>query len=74
MNPGSRLEKQYKVYAFLDEPGYGHDFGHVAQVTFEDDMVYGFKDLHTIRPRVEPVKTRWSEVYDKTVRDGNPVW
>ena len=46
----------------------------MAQVTFEDDTVYGFKDLHTIRPRVEPIQTRWPQVYDKAVRDGNPVW
>lgn len=63
-----------KVYAFLGERDYTHNFDHVAQVTCEDDSVYGFKDLHTIRPKVEPVKTRWPDVYDKTVTDGNPVW
>lgn len=63
-----------KIYSFLDEAHYNHDFAHVEQMTFEDDSVYGFKDLHTIRPKVEPIKPRWPDVYDKAVIDGNPVW
>ncbi len=69
--PRETLEK---VYAFLGEEPHAHDFKHVEQVTFEDDTVYGFKDLHTIRPRVEPVKPRWREVFDPAVQNNNPVW
>ena len=69
--PRETLEK---VYAFLGEEPHAHDFEHVEQVTFEDDTVYGFKDLHTIRPRVEPVKSRWREVFDPVVQNKNSVW
>jgi len=67
-------EAMQKIYSFLEEDKFNHDFNNVKQITFEDDSVYGFKDLHTIRPKVEPVKERWSEVYDSTVTAGNPVW
>ena len=50
------------VYEFLGEPWYAHDFDRVEQVTAEDDRVYGFPDLHTIRTKVEPVPPRWPEI------------
>jgi sulfotransferase len=55
------------VYQFLDEESCAHDFDNVAQVTFEDDFVYGFKDLHVIRRKVEPQPPQWSRVYDDAV-------
>ncbi len=67
-------ETMKKVYSFLAIDQFAHDYDRVEQITFEDDSVYGFKDLHTIRPAVEPVKERWPEAYDATVIDGNPVW
>jgi hypothetical protein len=42
------------VYRFLGEEPCAHDFNNVEQTTFEDDFVYGFKDLHIIRQKVEP--------------------
>lgn len=55
--PGATLRS---IYEFLGEPPFdGHDFQHVEQVTAEDDRVYGFPDLHTIRARVEPVPPAW---------------
>jgi len=56
-----------KVYSFLGEEPYAHDFNHVEQVTFEDDYVYGFKDLHVIRQKVEQQPPRWDKVYDDAV-------
>ncbi len=50
------------IYAFLGEEPFPHDFGHVAQVTSEDDRAYGPLDLHAIRGRVEPVPPRWPSV------------
>ncbi len=47
------------IYAFLGEEPFAHNFDHVEQVTWEDDRVHGFRDLHTIRPRVEPVPPSW---------------
>lgn len=61
------------VYRFLGEPAHEHDFEHVEQVTFEDDFVYGFKDLHLIRPKVEPTPPAWPKVYDDAVFQ-NATW
>ena len=61
------------VYQFLGEDAHTHDFNHVEQVTFEDDFVYGFKDLHVIRNKVEPQTPQWQTVYDDAVFN-SPMW
>jgi sulfotransferase len=55
------------IYRFLGEEPCEHDFENVEQVTFEDDFVYGFKDLHVIRQKVEPQQPSWPKVYDDAV-------
>lgn len=62
-----------RVYGFLGEKSWQHDFGNVEQVTIEDDFAYGMKDLHVIRAKVEPQPRRWSFVYDDAVFQ-SPVW
>lgn len=61
------------IYQFLGQPNYQHDFNHVEQVTHEDDAVYGFKDLHIIRNKVEPQASKWQTVYDDSVFSA-PAW
>jgi sulfotransferase len=61
------------IYRFLGEASYKHNVGRVEQVTFEDDFVYGFKDLHTIRSRVEPQAPQWPQVFDDAVFQ-SPIW
>lgn len=61
------------IYKFLGETPHAHDFEHVEQVTFEDDFVYGFKDLHVIRQKVEPQPPSWPRVYDDAVFQ-SPAW
>ncbi len=61
------------VYRFLGEEPYAHDFERVEQVTFEDDFVYGFKDLHVIRQKVEPQPPSWPKVFDDAVFQ-SPAW
>lgn len=61
------------VYSFLGEEGTQHDFANVEQVTFEDDFVYGFKDLHQIRHEVKPQPPQWPLVFDDAVFQ-SPVW
>jgi len=51
-----------RIYAFLGEEYFKHDFDHVEQVTWEDDSVHGFKGLHNIRPKVAPVGPQWPTV------------
>jgi sulfotransferase len=50
------------IYRFLGEQPFSHDFEHVEQVTTEDDMAYGVKSLHDIRPAVRPIPKRAREV------------
>jgi sulfotransferase len=61
------------LYGFLGEKSHEHDFQHVEQVTFEDDFVYGFKDLHQIRPQVAPQPPQWMQVFDDSVFQ-SPAW
>lgn len=49
------------IYEFLNEPLFEHDFNNVVQATFENDRVHGM-ELHTIRPKIEPVKPQWPHV------------
>jgi sulfotransferase len=55
-------ETLQKVYAYLGLPEFAHDFANVAQVTQEDDEVFGTPGLHQIRPRVEPLPADHLEV------------
>ena len=54
--PGRTMQR---IYEFLNEEPFAHDFERIEQVTHENDRIHGFKDLHTIRPRVEAVQPQW---------------
>jgi sulfotransferase len=54
-HPKEVMERMYK---FLGEEPFSHNFDHVEQVTVEDDAVHGFKGLHSIRSAVRPVPKR----------------
>lgn len=59
-----------RIYRFLGEDSFDHDFDHVEQVHHEDDLIgHGWPDLHTIRPRVAPVRDDSAEVLGKTLAD-----
>ncbi|AUB83728.1 sulfotransferase [Candidatus Thiodictyon syntrophicum] len=60
------------IYRFLGEAPHDHDFQQVEQVTFEDDLEYGFRDLHPIRARVAPQPPQWPRVYDDAVSQSGP--
>jgi len=51
-----------QAYDYLGLPVYAHDFDNVAQVTQEDDEVFGIPGLHEIRPKVEPLTPDYREV------------
>lgn len=55
-------ETMEAIYPFLGEEPYQHNFERIEQVTVEDDRVYGFVSLHTIRPRVQPQPPTWPVV------------
>jgi len=50
------------IYKFLGEEYFEHNFNNVQQVTWEDDSVHGFKGLHDIRSKVEPISAQWPTV------------
>jgi hypothetical protein len=56
----------------LGEAPHDHDLQRVEQVTFEDDLEYGFRDLYTIRARVELQPPQWPRVYDDAVFQSGP--
>ncbi len=58
-NPAATFKK---IYEFLGEDYFKHNFDHVEQVTWEDDTVHGFKNLHTIRNKVEPIPPQWPKI------------
>lgn len=66
------------VYKFLGEDHFKHDFENVQQVTQEDDLVHVYKDLHKIRPRVEPQESTWPFIlpvgYAKELEPSAKFW
>lgn len=67
-----------KVYQFLEEEEYAHNFDHVEQVTWEDDDMHGIQGLHTIRNKVEPVSPQWPKYLNQALGDlyakNNDLW
>lgn len=57
-----------KVYAFLGEELFAHNFEQVEQTTQEKDEEHGFTDLHTIRPNVEPLKKDYKQILGDAVK------
>ena len=51
-----------RVYAFLEEEHFQHDFDNVEQVTHENDDMHGIPGLHVIRPKVKPVEVDVQQV------------
>lgn len=58
-----------RVYEFLEEEYFEHDFDNVEQVTWENDEVHGMKGLHDIRKKVEPVKSNREAVLGNFVEE-----
>jgi sulfotransferase len=67
-----------KVYAYLDEPYFEHEFDHVVQATREDDSQFVFYGDHRIREEVQPVPTDYDEVLGRElaemVKGNNPLF
>jgi sulfotransferase len=58
-----------RIYQYLNIPFYKHDFDNIEQVTKEDDEVYGSFGDHTIRTKLEPVRSKAKELLGKDVSD-----
>ena len=49
-------ETMEKIYSFLGEPYYHHDFKNVKNIHQENDaQIYGFEDMHAVRDTVKSV-------------------
>lgn len=59
-----------RIYNYLSLDYFEHDFDNIEQITKEDDEVYGLtSDLHTIQPRLEPLKKDFKEILGKDICD-----
>ena len=66
-----------RVYDFLELSFFKHNFDKVEQVTWEDDSIHGFKHLHDIRSKVQPVSSQWRKVlgdYAEKYQFLNQIW
>jgi sulfotransferase len=61
-----------RVYEYLGITPFKHDFDNIAQITQEDDAVYGIYGDHIIRTKLEPVPSAAKAVLGKDVT--NWIW
>ena len=62
-----------RIYAFLEEKPFAHDFSDIRQLVKSDDSVWRFPGLHDIRPVLErtspdPIKTLGADLYMRYTR------
>jgi sulfotransferase len=62
-------EMMEEIYDFIGEEYHKHDFQNVQQMTKEDDLVYLYKGLHDIRPKIEPQEPQWHSILPKSYTD-----
>jgi len=58
-----------KVYNFLEVPYFEHNFGHIEQITQEDDEIYGIYGDHKIHQSLKLPPSQAKEILGKTVCD-----
>lgn len=62
-------DEMKRVYNYLEIEPHPLNFDNIPQTTKEDDAVYGFSDLHTIRPTLEMRQSDAKSVLGKDVYD-----
>jgi len=66
-NPKKTMED---IYEFLGEPHYHHDFKNLKNIHQENDaQIYGFEDMHQVRPAVKSVALPPEEVLLQSILD-----
>lgn len=59
-----------KIYEFLGEEYFEHDFNNVQKTVQEDDgAIYGLPDMHDVRPSIKSISKNPSEVIPQKVID-----
>lgn len=59
INPTKELKR---VYKFISEEYFEHNFKNIKQTTRENDLIHGFPGLHNIREEVKPFKTNAHQI------------
>lgn len=63
-------ETMRKIYEFLGEEYFEHDFGKIENVNKENDAaVYGFADMHDVRPVLEKVSKKPEDILSDFVME-----
>ena len=64
-NPKETMEK---IYEFLDEEPFEHTFDNLKNQNRENDgMIYGFADMHEVRPEVKCIAPRPEEILSEEI-------
>jgi len=75
---GNPKETMQKLYEFLGESYYHHDFKNLVNVHQENDAaIYGFTDMHEVRAKVESVSLAPEDVLPTSILDqcrGSEFW
>lgn len=66
-DPKSEIDK---VYKFIGEEPFTHDFDHVVQGKIENDFLHGVYGDHKVREAVSPPPDDWDEVLSRPVCKG----
>lgn len=61
-NPKFTMEK---IWEFLNIPKIEHDFDNIENVTYEDDSVYNYIDLHKIKSKIIPAISKAEQILGK---------
>jgi len=64
-NPEHEMEK---IWEYLGEESFQHDFNHIEQYTFEHEMGWPYGD-HTIKNELKPIEKDWNEVLGRQISD-----
>lgn len=71
-------ETMQKMYEFLGESYYNHDFKNLKNIHQENDaQIYGFQDMHAVRQNVKSVSELPEDILPKSVLDsvkGSEFW
>lgn len=51
------------IYRFIDEKPFDHNFENIVNVNPEDDLIWGFKNLHRIESKIKEVPETWQRVF-----------
>lgn len=64
-------ETMQKMYEFLGESYYNHDFKNLKNLHQENDaQIYGFQDMHAVRQNVKSVSESPEDILPKSILDG----